>query len=582
MVEPKRWRQRLWRGVTLLIAAAVGGAAAATKASSPIMAPLDRSGLYVAPALTWAKAASVRLDAGFNATVDGAVYSQPLYWVPPGGGAARIIVATEKNNVYALDAAHRRADMGEEPRDAGSALGAAVRQHQPDGRHRHADDRSDHRDRLSRSVRPDVHRRPAPHGVRPFARHGQRGAGLAGRRRERTCRAASFNNAPQGQRSALTLVNGKLYVPYAGHYGDCGTYNGMVVGLNLATPAVFGAWSTEITGGGSWGQSGVAFDGTSMFVTTGNTFSSSNSSWGGGEAVIRLPPTLTNPTQDADFFAPTNWQTLDAEDLDLGGTSAIPIDVPVTARVLALGKDGNAYLLNRENLGGIGAPNCHDSGVDHRIITAMATYPGADAARVAFVSEGQGSACPSGQSGNLVMLRVTPSAIATAWCASFNGSGAPIVTTTDGKTDPIVWVVGAQGDGKLYGFRGTDGKLLAAVAGGSAPISHSRPFCGPTAAFMWPPTARSTPSCIRASGGGSPYSCWPAGAVSSRPTACERNGTPLRELIDDANQGSRLIESRHSPRRRSCHASQAPAQWIILALAPARKRRGSNLSAPTR
>jgi len=44
----------------------------------------------------------------------------------------------------------------------------------------------------------------------------------------------------------------------------------------------------------------------------------------------------------------------------------------------------------------------------------------------------------------------------------------------------------------------------------------------------------------------------------------------LRELIDDANQGSRLIESRLSLRRGSCHASQAPAQWIILALALAR------------
>ncbi len=136
--------------------------------------------------------------------------------------------------------------------------------------------------------------------------------------------------------------------------------------------------------------------------------------------------------------------------------------------MLALGKDGNAYLLNRENLGGIGHQIAMAQVSTNKIKTAMATYPGADAAMVAF--EGQGSACPSGQSGNLVMLRITPSAIATAWCASFNGSGAPIVTTTDGKTNPIIWVAGAQGDGKLYGFRGTVGKLLAAVAGGGAPI----------------------------------------------------------------------------------------------------------------
>jgi hypothetical protein len=40
----------------------------------------------------------------------------------------------------------------------------------------------------------------------------------------------------------------------------------------------------------------------------------------------------------------------------------------------------------------------------------------------------------------------------------------------DGTSNPIVWVVGAQGDGRLYGFRGTDGNLLAAVSSGGAPI----------------------------------------------------------------------------------------------------------------
>jgi hypothetical protein len=34
---------------------------------------------------------------------------------------------------------------------------------------------------------------------------------------------------------------------------------------------------------------------------------------------------------------------------------------------------------------------------------------------------------------------------------------------------------GAQGDGKLYGFRGTDGKLLAAVGGGGAQIQRRAP-----------------------------------------------------------------------------------------------------------
>ncbi len=473
MVESKRWCQRLWLGVALLVAlgALVGGAAADDSVVT-YHGAADRSGLYVAPALTWTKAASVQLDAGFNATVDGKVYGQPLYWVPPAGGAARIIVATEQNFVYALNAATGariwRTSLGTPAPILALPCGNIKPTMGVTG--------TPTIDPTTGIVYLEAYVQTSTSGPRHmvFGLSLATGAVASGWPVDVATGLAAlnrgFNNAPQGQRSALTLVNGKLYVPYAGHYGDCGTYNGMVVGFNLATPGVFGAWSTEITGGGSWGQSGVAFDGTSMFVTTGNTFSSSNSSWGGGEAVLRLPATLTNPTQDADFFAPANWQTLDAEDADLGGTSAIPINVPVTARVLALGKDDNAYLLNRENLGGIGHQIAITQVSTSRIITAMATYPGPDAARVAFVSEGQGSACPSGQSGNLVMLAVTPSAVATAWCASFGGGGAPIVTTTDGKTDPIVWVVGAGGDNKLYGFRGTDGKLLATAAGGSTPI----------------------------------------------------------------------------------------------------------------
>jgi len=57
---------------------------------------------------------------------------------------------------------------------------------------------------------------------------------------------------------------------------------------------------------------------------------------------VRRAHSLGNPIQDAYFFAPRNWHDLDLADLDLGGTSAIPVNVPVVARVLAMDKDGNA------------------------------------------------------------------------------------------------------------------------------------------------------------------------------------------------------------------------------------------------
>jgi hypothetical protein len=432
----------------------------------------DRSGLYVDSALTPATAATVHLDSGFHAAVDGAVYGQPLYWAP----SRAIIVTTEKNFVYALNAT-TGAEIWKTHLGTPVPLNAL-----PCGNINPMGitgtptiDGSTGTVYLEAYIKTANGPRHQVFGLSVATGHPKSGwpvdveSGLA-------TLGHGFSNKPQGQRSALALVNGKLYVPYAGHYGDCGTYNGIVVGFNLANPGIFGAWSTEIDGGGSWAQSGIAFDGIDMFVTTGNTFSATNTAWGGGEAVIRLPQSLANPTSTADYFAPANWHALDVADLDLGGTAAIPITVSSAPRVLALGKDGNAYLLNRDNLGGIGHPIAIAHVSSEKVRSALATYPTATAAMVAF--NGDGANCPGSSSGNLVMLQVTPSAVSTAWCASFHGDGLPIITTTGGQANPIVWVIGGRdsgphpspGDGKLYAFSGSNGQLIASIAGGRAAI----------------------------------------------------------------------------------------------------------------
>ena len=76
-------------------------------------------------------------------------------------------------------------------------------------------------------------------------------------------------------------------MPYSGYFGDCGSYHGWVVGVNISNPANVGGWATTAIGGGIWGHSGVASDGTNMFVITGNTFNTGGN-WMGGEAIIRL------------------------------------------------------------------------------------------------------------------------------------------------------------------------------------------------------------------------------------------------------------------------------------------------------
>ena len=112
-----------------------------------------------------------------------------------------------------------------------------------------------------------------------------------------------------------------VYSSYSGYVGDCGNYHGWVVGVDINNPTNVHGWATTAMGGGIWGHGGVASDGTNMFVVTGNTFNTGGN-WMGGEAIIRLQAGPTWTGQPTDYWAPTNWFSLDNSDTDLGGVSA--------------------------------------------------------------------------------------------------------------------------------------------------------------------------------------------------------------------------------------------------------------------
>ena len=107
-----------------------------------------------------------------------------------------------------------------------------------------------------------------------------------------------------GKRGGLALVNGIVYSSYSGYMGDCGNYHGWVVGVDINNPSNVHGWATTALGGGIWGHSGVASDGTNMFVITGNTFNTGGN-WMGGEAIIRLQAGPTWTGMPTDYWAPT-------------------------------------------------------------------------------------------------------------------------------------------------------------------------------------------------------------------------------------------------------------------------------------
>lgn len=152
----------------------------------------------------------------------------------------------------------------------------------------------------------------------------------------------SFQTRYQGQRGALALLNGVLYVPYGGLFGDCGTYHGWILALSSSEPTRFQSWATDQLAGGIWGPSGIASDGTSLYATTGNT--QHTTVWGGGDALLRFTPGSTFATPS--YWAPPNWHDLDDEDLDIGASGPVVFDLPgstPSALAIAFGKDGNAY-----------------------------------------------------------------------------------------------------------------------------------------------------------------------------------------------------------------------------------------------
>jgi len=448
----------------------------------------DRSGNFVVPKLTWDRVRSIRLDKTFQAHVSGKIYAQPLYWHPPGTQTAILLVATEDNMVYALDAEHGKEiwsrslgksiplstlDCGD--LDPVGVTGTPVI------------------DASTQTVylEAGIYDASGPHH-RVFALTLKDGSLLPGWPIDIADalkgRHPTFNPKNQNERGALIILDRTLYVPFGGHYGDCGEYHGMVVGISLDDPNKTFNWATRAHGGGIWAPAGISSDGASLFVATGNTMDATT--WSDGESVIRLAGDLHKSDTSKDFFAPANWRDLDERDADLGGTAPIPLNLPISSQalVLALGKDGRAYLLDRRNLGGIGGSLAVGTVSDNPIRTAPAAYPASDGVFVAF--QGQGIECPTttwraslthvlqnvdahfgrlarkllrAQENELTVLKIRPGSpptMTTSWCGALRGAGAPIVTTTDGHSNPVVWIVGAEGDDQLHGFKGDTGEPL--------------------------------------------------------------------------------------------------------------------------
>jgi hypothetical protein len=458
----------------LIILLCLAAAPAAAQSVTTYHNGIARHGAYILPGLTTAAATRMHLDTAFNAPVTGNIYAQPLFW-QVSKGSGEVIVATESNIVTALNpdtgAVLWQTTLGPPVPLSNLPCGNI----NPEGitgtpalDPANGDIYVDALVQTADGPRQKIFALLALSGL---VKHGypidvQAAAAAAGN---------SFDSYTQGERSGLLFLNGALYVSYAGRSGDCGTYHGTVIQIDAASQTLAGFWATRANGGGIWAQGGPFSNGGAIYVTTGNTMNAD--SWSDGEAIIRLAPGLAHSTNPIDYFTPANWKTLDNEDADLGGTDAVTLTVPTSGggtaeHLLALGKDGNAYLVSANNLGGIGHPLATVPVSGASIITATAVYSTPSVTLVAFHNYND----PKCGGSATTMLHITQLDVIKQWCAPLNGGGAPIITTTDGVHNPIVWVIGASGDQLLHGYDALSGATIFDGGGPANAIAGTRNF----------------------------------------------------------------------------------------------------------
>jgi polyvinyl alcohol dehydrogenase (cytochrome) len=218
------------------------------------------------------------------------------------------------------------------------------------------------------------------------------------------------------ERSALSVANGRVYVPYGGLTGDCGPYKGRVVSVKTRGKPHERVFTVGVgREGGIWAPSGAAVNGAGdLFVVSGN--GDALQGFDEGNSVIRLSPKL----KQRDFYRASNSAQLNQSDTDLGSVGATLI---APNRLFVIGKEGLGLILNADHLGGTGGQ-----------LFSQGVCSGGAFGGLAFQAPLVFVPCTDG----LYALRVNGDSFSSAWKAG-GSAGAPIlaggaVWSIDGST----------------------------------------------------------------------------------------------------------------------------------------------------
>ncbi|KAH8778289.1 hypothetical protein F5882DRAFT_501593 [Hyaloscypha sp. PMI_1271] len=267
------------------------------------------------------------------------------------------------------------------------------------------------------------------------------------------------------QRPSLSIVNGVVFAGF-----DRYNYTGWLVGMSASEPKVITAYTTNGGPGapphdGTWtsggGDAGIWMGGSAIASDhSGRVFFVTGSGWRGlvnqnlpasgritlhtlSECVVNMAVNAsTGIVTQADYFEPYTYTAMDAGDRDLGAGGVILPDPKtfngggIQRLANAVGKNGIAYVMNADNLGGYKLSVGGGS-----VFANSGTYP---------LEGGFLYITPAGDNTQVYSLGHTNTGIP-ATSAGRPGTGSATVTTYQGQAGTgILWVVDPDAGLRAY------------------------------------------------------------------------------------------------------------------------------------
>ncbi|HVN38483.1 MAG TPA: pyrrolo-quinoline quinone [Myxococcota bacterium] len=297
------------------------------------------------------------------------------------------------------------------------------------------------------------------------------------------------------QRPALLLDGGTVYVAFGSH-GDNNIYQGWVMAYDATSLAQKFAWpATDPTSGNNegaiWGAGGgPAVDASgNVYVETANgTFDANTGGVNYGDSVVKLNPSGAV----ASYFTPSDQDTLNANDIDLGSGAVVVLPDALGSTghpylALASGKPGILYLLDRDSLGGFHHTDravqeiaVHPNTTD--LLAGVWGQPAVWGGRLYIVAIGDPLRQYAIGNGAISTLPQTQSA------NTFPFRGATPAVSSNGSTNGVVWAVDVSaypsGPAVLYAYDATDltQQLYSSPASGALAAGNATKFTVPTVA----------------------------------------------------------------------------------------------------